>query len=85
MQLVLFIQICLTSLLCKYSDPVMHVSVHTCVNFQKRESLFGQMVKNNLYIDFYRTLPIQDEEMMGVGGGDKLINQSSRPKCGYCF
>lgn len=85
MQLILFIQICLTSLLYKYSDPVVHVSEHAHVNFQKRERLFRQMVKSNLFIDFYRTLPIRDEEMMGVGGGDKLINQSSRPKCGYCF
>lgn len=84
-QLILFIPICLTSLLYKYSDPVVHVSVHACVNFQKRERRFEQMVKSNIFIDFHRTLPIRDEEMMVVGGGDKLINQSWRPKCGYCF
>lgn len=43
------------------------------------------MVKTKLIIDFYMTFPIRDEQMTGVGAGDKLINQRSRLKCEYCF
>lgn len=83
MQLILFIKICRSSLLYKDSDSVVCVSVHARVNFQKKD--FRQMVKTNLIIDFYMTLPIRDEQMMGVGAGDKLINQRSRLKCEHCF
>lgn len=83
MQLILFIQICLSGLLHKDSDPVVCFCACTCELPVKR--LFGKMVKTNLIIDFYTALPIRDEQMIGAGGGDKLINQSSTPKCGYCF
>lgn len=41
------------------------------------------MVKSNLITDFFTTLPISGELMMGMGVGDKLIKPSSRPKSGY--
>lgn len=84
MRLLLFIQTGLRSLLRKDSDPVAGVPGHARVNFQKRDFL-GQMVKTNLIVDFYTTLPIREEQMMGAACGDKLINQSSRAKCEYCF
>lgn len=41
---------------------------------------FGQMVKNNLTTDFFTTLPIRDELMMGIGGGDKLHKPKLKAK-----
>jgi len=81
MQLILFIQICLSSLLYKDSDSVVCVSVHAHVKFQKRVFL-GRWLTPTLSLTFTQVSQLEMNKRWGWGVGGRVSGwrEAHKPK-----